>query len=774
MRGRPAVLLSLAVLAAATSCGDGSAQKKEAKAAPEDDPSGPTGSPLPSNPIARERAELDRSVWEAEVAAQEHERTFVALWDAMRAAEDPAVPLSQLRFKAIRIPTLSPPVELGDGTRQWSADREGEDQRPESYRAFVAELGAAGWKLEQSEWHHANFEPGRPAFSEVAFLLHAKRDEPPARVAIEGKLAVSWSDDKDGELHLIDLANVIELSITERAGPAAFSKVRTFEPGPDARAPQVQPVLVHDLDRDGRPDVILAGANRVFYNRGNFEFEDGPLLENPAGFLTSAALGDLDGDGHVDLLAGVAGGPPLFFKGDASGHFSEMGREAASLPAALINPLSITLGDIDADGDLDAFISQYKRPYVMGQMPTPYYDANDGFAAYLLVNDGNAVFEDRTEAAGLVPKRYRRTYSAAFTDLDDDRDLDLLVVSDFSGIDVYHNDGNGEFSDVTKDLVDERASFGMSMTMGDYDLDGDRDLYVVGMSSTTARRLDQLKLGRGEFTEHQEMRGKMAFGNRMYLRSEDNQLKQARFGATVARTGWSWGSTSFDFDRDGDLDIYVANGNISRGSAQDYCTTFWRHDIYSGSSEINEDLNGFFLEQFDQSIAAGVSWNGYEHNKLFSNSSGRGFEQLGYPLGVALEDDGRGVISTDLNDDGRVDLLVVLSQSVKAQRGEMFHEKLALLRNDWDPPEGSPPHHWLGVRLAGPTNSVGAKIRIKVGDQIRQHEVIVGDSLLSQHAPERLFGLGEASKVDWVEIEWVGGKRKKLSNPKIDRWHRVK
>ena len=121
---------------------------------------------------------------------------------------------------------------------------------------------------------------------------------------------------------------------------------------------------------------------------------------------------------------------------------------------------------------------------------------NDGHPAYLLINDGTGRFTDQTAAFGLAPKRHRRTYSASFVDLDEDRDLDLMVVSDFAGLDLYRNNGKGQFTDITDSLGANHYSFGMSHALADFDQDQKLDIYMVGMGSTTARRLESLGLGR--------------------------------------------------------------------------------------------------------------------------------------------------------------------------------------------------------------------------------------------------------------------------------------
>jgi hypothetical protein len=265
------------------------------------------------------------------------------------------------------------------------------------------------------------------------------------------------------------------------------------------------------------------------------------------------------------------------------------------------------------------------------------------------------------------------------------------------------------------------------------------------------------------------MRAKMAYGNRLYLGQADHRYVQAPFADQVARSGWSWGTTAFDFDNDSDLDLYVANGNVSRKSAKDYCTTFWRHDIYTGGSEPDAEVQRLFLDEFGQAIEAGVSWNGFEHNKLFVNRGGRGFTEGGFPMGVALEDDSRAVASGDLDGDGHPELVVVLSRTESAERGqgEAEHERAVVLHNRW------PTGEWIGVRLGGGRNTLGATITVERDDGTELvHRVVAGDSYKAQHAPARHFGLGEG-KVARVRVRWPDGKTAELRRPANARWHVV-
>ena len=339
-----------------------------------------------------------------------------------------------------------------------------------------------------------------------------------------------------------------------------------------------------------------------------------------------------DGDGLVDFVCVAKTDDRLrFFSGDAEGRFTTPSR--VCFAEKLIEPQTMTAGDVDGDGDLDLYVGQWKPPYVKGTMPTPFYDALDGHPDYLLENDGLGNFTDVTQRANLAAKRTRRTYSASLIDLDDDGDLDLMAVCDFSGLDLYRNDGSGRFTDVTGDWVGERHAFGMSHATGDFDGDGRLDLYMVGMSSTTARRLDQLGLNRPGFEQHAKYRMPMAYGNRMLLR-RDGRFVAADRQDQVARTGWSWGCTATDFDNDGDVDLYVANGHISGKSTKDYCTRYWCHDIYAGGSQPDKTLSEFFSTKLYPALGHEVSWNGYEHNVLFLNRNGGEFlNAVVYPKG---------------------------------------------------------------------------------------------------------------------------------------------
>lgn len=718
-----------------------------------------------------QRARLDETVWANERLAQQYERTLVALWDALLEADrrgepaDKAGILADLAVERVTIGTPVPVEALDHGIERLTFGAPRRSLSATQWSDLVGRLAAAGYRLVQSEWHHAKFEPqteAAPARSLVSIVLHIEAAGE-RRIIVEGELGVEWSDDRDGAGHFVPLrVDATGLEMWTRSGPPAFERIFSVRSPrrPDDYA-GIHPLLLYDLDRDGRIDIVMVRAARVLWNReGGFEM--GRLIDRPDLLTEAAIIADFDGDGHPDLLATRARGDLVLYTGDARGHFDGEPR-ATVFEQPLLGPSVLTAGDIDADGDLDVWLGQYKPAYAGGQMPSPFYDANDGYPAYLLLNDGAGNFTPATEDAGLAPKRFRRSYTGSFVDLDSDGDLDLLVVSDYAGVDLYHNDGTGHFTDANDTLRGERHLFGMSAAFADYDLDGRLDYFVAGMGSTTARRLEALGLARADRPDVTEMRMRMAFGNRLYLARDDGWLESA-FALGVARTGWTWGTTAFDFDNDGDPDLFAANGHQSGVSTEDYCSNFWSHDLYDGVSEPDPVLAKLFLEESQGLRSGEQSWDGYQKNHLLMNLGGEGFVDVAFLLGVADQFDSRSAVSVDLDRDGRVDLLVTEHLGAEG-------EKLHIYRNLLDTGNA-----WIGVDLRGSSNGnspIGASVRVRTNERTHVGRVVTGESLMAQHAPTLHFGLGASERVESIEIRWLNGATRVLHAPEPNRYHLV-
>jgi hypothetical protein len=728
----------------------------------------------------KERDQLDETVWANEVEAQEYEAVFTGLWDNIRNAEAPKKidALSNFPFTGnLVMGTPNAPVqtELGVLVKDFNAQKT-KALNQEQFLQLMGAFKAMKIELVQSEWHHSRFTPGngdKAPESTISFSVHAEQAGTQTKFDLKGDIDVVWEKptaSESGSSPVADSLTLSKLTLKERTGGGSFRKVFEARHGPKDYT-SGYPVIVYDLNNDGLSEIILIRWNRIYWNDGKGQFTPKNLLEHPMQVKESAIVSDFTGDGNPDIVTiGYDDGLLYLFEGSEAGQFTKPGVVCSDV--VFETPTAMTTGDSDGDGDLDLWITQYKLSFRDGQMPTPYYDANDGPPSYYLLNDSKGAFTDATEVSGLAPLRNRRTYSASFIDLDADGDLDLLNLSDYAGLDLYENIGKGKYKLATDDYVDARHFFGMGHTFGDYNSDGLLDFYVIGMSSTTARRLDRLDLGREDRPDIHTMRGPMGYGNRLYYGTEEKKYYEDPVVAkAIARTGWSWGTTTFDFDLDGDQDIYVANGHRSGESCQDYCTTFWRHDIYTGDSEENPALLKVFASTLEDLNTEKISWNGYEKNVLLTNSEDRPerFMNNSFSLGAAFSYDSRSIVSDDLDGDGRPDLLV--AQSVWDDRGG-FHMVLNIVANTINPGEK---RNWFAVRMRESTkpgySPNGAKVSITDNlGRTQTRWIVTGDSYFAQHAAVAHFGLGQADTVESIEITWANGvSEKHIPEPGVNR-----
>ena len=708
-----------------------------------------------------QRLQLDKTVWKDEVVAQQFEQTFVRLWDELRASERKYDVLGAFPFDDLIPPVLQGYEPLEHGISRSRSVSAGGTLSRDAALAMLGELERSGIHIVETEWHHAAFTtgPDGTASSLINYTIHALRESASDRFVLRGSLQITWAPLDGGGSPRATRIDGSEMTVLHRQAAVAFQEVGKLVP--PSRV--VEPVLLADVDRNGMTDVVLAGANQLLLNDGGGRFRTVLLCDPVPGTISAAVLADLDGDGQLDLLAAGTKAQPLVYTQRRGDQFT-MPRTVETVDP-MDAPIVITVGDIDGDNDLDVWIAQYKLPYVGGQMPTPFYDANDGYPSTLMLNDGDARFTDGTFAAGLGEKRHRRTYAASFVDLDHDDDLDLIVVSDFSGLDVYLNDGSGHFVDQTSAWLGEgHNTFGMSHTMTDVDGDGLLDLLVVGMSSTTARRLDHLGLGREDAPDYQTMRPVMGYGNRLYLGRLREPYMLAPFTDAIARTGWSWGTTHLDLENDGDRDIYIVNGHLSGETCQDYCTTFWRHDLYDADSKPDDAAAELFNASLARVREGAQSWNGYEKNALFMNLDQGTLVNVGFLVGASFVYDSRAAAAGDLDGDGRVDLVVV-ERTRRPNNRDVVH----IYRNVW-----SDPGHWLGIRLNGKPglSPIGARIScVDASGRIHAHAVMTGDSHRAQHDTTVVFGLGDVTAVDHLLVHWPDGTQTLTRNPAIDRYH---
>lgn len=474
-----------------------------------------------------------------------------------------------------------------------------------------------------------------------------------------------------------------------------------------------------DLADDSKPS-LDDGRCRMFRNRGDGTFED---ITDASGTGLSvmgmaAAFADIDGDGDLDLIVTSYGLCSLFVN-DGSGHFVDRS-ESSGVGVERAFWAGLAVADYDGDNDVDLYITGYVRfkdDSIDGNAMASQYatdipaminpSAFEPQRNLLLRNRGDGTFEEVAEAAGVADHR-GRGLGAVFADLSGDGLLDLYVANDVSDNVLYLNNGDGTFSDLTaRALVgDYRGAMGLAVS--DFDNDLDLDLFITHW---------------------------VAQENALYVNitsdlAQEGQPPTMMFMDEADRSGLGhvalhkvgWATRFFDFDNDGERDLFIVNGS---------------------TIPLSEDKTQL------EPMVTQLFWNGGE---------GRGFYELGPLAGPFFEQEvvGRGGATFDYDRDGDEDLLI------------MVHgQGLVLLKNE------TPSGNSLRVQLRqadGNRFALGAQVTVRTAGQAWTDQIGTDGSYLSQHAVgEVSFGLGDEPTVETLEVTWPDGVQETFGPLPSDR-----
>jgi len=477
--------------------------------------------------------------------------------------------------------------------------------------------------------------------------------------------------------------------------------------------------LFFDYDNDGWLDVFLVDGgsftdpaaarqarHRLFRNRGRsgsgqaVHFDDVTAQSGIAHpqYGMGACAADYDNDGFPDLYVTDVG-PNVLYHNNAGKSFTDVTRNAGVGFSSF--GASCAFADVDRDGYVDLFVVNYVDATLANNVfcgdataKLRVYCHPLNFlplAAVLYHNNGNGTFTDISQKAGIAGHR-GNGLGVVVGDYDDDGWPDIFVANDTTPNFLYHNEGGGVFKEVA--LVsgvsvasDGRPRAGMGTDFGDYDGDGRLDLFVTNHELETHTLFRNL--GRGLF--------------------EDKTTQSGIGVETLPYVGF--GTQFLDADNDGDLDLAIVNGHVMNNSGH----------FRQGSKEAQRKLlfrndgNGRFSE--------------------VSRSSGPGF---------AAEAVGRTLVAGDIDNDGRLDLLVTNNGG-----------QAELLRNDT-----VNANHAVTLTLTGGRSNrsaIGARVRLTAGGVTQTREVKAGSSYLGESDLRVHFGLGPATRIDRLEIRWPSG-----------------
>jgi Flp pilus assembly protein TadD/peroxiredoxin len=532
-------------------------------------------------------------------------------------------------------------------------------------------------------------------------------------------------------------------------------------------------LAVGDFDGDGLDDFYVcqpAGLpNRLYRNRGDGTFEDVTEKARVAVLDSTACalFADFENKGLQDLLV-VCGSGPLLFLNQGNGKYS-LKRDAFQFvqpPQGTFTHAAIA--DYDGDGRLDIYFCLYSYYVGLDQYhyPTPYFDARNGPANFLLHNEGNATFQDRTEAAGLNVDNDRYSFACAWGDYNGDGLPDLYVTNDFGRNNLYRNDGGGKFTVVSAEAGVEDVGAGMSATWFDFDNDGKQDIYVADMWSAAGIRVsEQERFHENEPENIRALYRQHARGNSLYRNQGNGKFQNVSSEAGVEMGRWAWCSDAWDFDHDGYSDLYIANGYISSlekfaDDNSDLSSFFWRQLVAKSPQNQTPSVR---YEQgwnaINELIRSDNSWSGRERNVFYANNHDGTFSEVSGTVGLDFVEDSRAFALADLDRDGRLEVIL------KNRNGP----QLRILRNAMKDIGQS-----IAFRLRGQKSNrdaIGATVTIETEGHRQTKSLQAGSGFLSQHSKELFFGVGKVQGTVRGSIRWPSGLTQALEHVPVN--HRI-
>ncbi len=517
-------------------------------------------------------------------------------------------------------------------------------------------------------------------------------------------------------------------------------------------------VAIVDVDGDGDGDLVFVDGDRwadgpadspsgqgvaVYLNdgRGSFSKPASPTgLEEPFQGM-GVATGDVDGDGDLDLLATSVAGVRLFLNESRDGTIAFLDRTIESGLAELEGwSTAAGFGDLDADGDLDLVVAHYVEwtpaideavDYRLAEIGRAYGPPL-GFAGEtvrVFFNDGGGGFVDRTVESGFDVRNaatgepMAKALGLLVQDLDGDRDLDVFVANDTVANLLFANNGDGTFREIG-------AASGVA-----FDRSGaSTGAMGVDLARVSDRSGDRRMIAVGNFANEPSSLYADAFDSPG--RFADEAIPMGISAAT--RPALTFGMVWADLDGDGAEELVAANGHLEEAIGR-----------LQASQSYRQPAQVFAFER--------------------GKSAGRLIELPREALGdVATPVVGRGLAWGDLDLDGDLDL--VLTQIGGAPL-VLFNETREANRGEAGSVVESAPPHWVRIVLEGPRGDasvVGATVRVTAGDRTIVRDVAPTRSYLSQVERPLTIGVGDATVIDRIEVEWAGGGRTVLENVPVD------
>ena len=475
-----------------------------------------------------------------------------------------------------------------------------------------------------------------------------------------------------------------------------------------------------DYDNDGHLDIYVTGGilrDKLYHNQGDGTFvETGIIagLQKTGNMYTQGVVtGDINNNGYRDIFVTVWGfnhnffiqpSSNLLFRNNGNGTFTDISASAGINDSAW--SVSAAFGDYNLDGWLDIYVGNYvdSSGFINDSTGETIGFSHKGSRNYLYINNGDGTFSEQSASLGV--DQDGTALAVAFTDYDQDGDMDIFIANDFGewvhpNVMLQNNYPLNSFTDVSQAANIDAAIYGMGIAIGDYDEDLDFDYYVTNLGRNVLHNNN----GSGVFTDMTDSAG-------VTNTTVDSLLT----------TGW--GAAFLDYDNDTYLDLFVANGAIP---AADFIKT-----------------------------------NERDPNKLYKNNMDGTFTDVSVLEGVSDSSVARGFAFGDYDNDGDNDLLIVVTR-----RDTNNNDHVLLFRNDLSNGNHWLKVKVQGVKAN--RDGFGSLVRVVSHGRSWIREIDGGSSHASQHSSIAHFGLGSYTTVDSVIVSWPGGGDQVITNLMADQ-----
>ncbi|MFO0902260.1 MAG: CRTAC1 family protein [Pirellulales bacterium] len=525
-------------------------------------------------------------------------------------------------------------------------------------------------------------------------------------------------------------------------------------------------VAVGDLDGDGDDDLYFCnqlGPNGLYRNEGGGRFANVTSSSGPVALddriCVGATFADYDNDGDQDLYVTSTRGGNVLLQNDGRGVFRDATDEAGL--ALVAHSQTGAFFDYDLDGDLDLIVTntaewttaEYRAAerYFLGAADLFQMWASPRERNVFYRNEGNGKFADVTNETGLAGRGWAG--DTTIFDYDEDGRPDLLITNMFGQSQLYRNQPEGQFVDVTRETL-KRTSWGAIGSIAcDFRNRGRLDLFIADMHSDmwvlATTKPEQVRESRKyegvlgprndaspasvereqKFADLFQIDYKgVVFGNSLFFNLGQGRFEESSDWAG-AETFWPWGLAAGDFDGDRWQDVFVP-----AGMGHPYC--YWRNSLLMNNGDAT-----FTDRSRERGIEPRPGGNWHP-------------DKIG---GQPVARSSRCAATLDFDLDGRLDLVV-----------SNFNDVAYLYRNEF------PQRHYVQFRLQGTASNrdaIGAVVRLYQGEDVLTRQVNAAGGYLSHSSKTLHFGLGDQNEIERVEIRWPSGKLQTLEKPASDRLH---